>query len=295
MNTTSNPHGGERKVLACVDQSPYANHVTDAAAWAAVKTKSPLELLHVIDHAPASPRSADHSGAIGIDAQEKLLHQLADDDAAVARAAREQGRVFLNRLRERALAAGVPAPDMRQRHGALVATLTEQQADVRLVVMGRRGESAHTTSRDLGRNVERVVRAMERPILTVTDNFTPPQQVLIAFDGGSAARHAVEMVASSPLFKGLQCHLLMVGKDGNRDAVKQLDAAQAMLVAGGMQASSFQVMGDPETAIARAIAQQQIDMLIMGAYTHSPIRSLFAGSKTTELLRSASVPTLLLR
>lgn len=295
MNTTSNPHGGERKVLACVDQSPYADHVTDAAAWAAARMKAPLELLHVIDHAPASLRSADHSGAIGMDAQEKLLHQLADDDAAVARAAREQGRVFLNRLRERALAAGVPAPDMRQRHGALVATLTEQQADVRLVVMGRRGESAATTSRDLGRNVERVVRAMQRPILTVTDNFTPPQRVLIAFDGGSAARHAVEMVASSPLFKGLQCHLLMVGKDGNRDAAKQLDAAQATLVAGGMETSSFQVMGDPETAIARAITQQQIDMLIMGAYTHSPIRSLFSGSKTTELLRSASVPTLLLR
>lgn len=33
----------------------------------------------------------------------------------------------------------------------------------------------------------------------------------------------------------------------------------------------------------------------MGAYTHSPLRKLFAGSKTTELLRAATVPTLLLR
>ncbi len=38
-----------------------------------------------------------------------------------------------------------------------------------------------------------------------------------------------------------------------------------------------------------------IDMLIMGAYSHSPHRSLFFGSKTSDLLRSAKVPTLLLR
>lgn len=283
------------KVLACVDQSPYADHVTDAAAWAATRLGAPLELLHVIDRALGSAHSRDHSGAIGINAQENLLNQLADDDATLAREARDQGREFLNRLRSRAQAAGVADPDMRQRHGSLVETLTEQQANVRLVVMGRRGESSRTTLRDLGRHVERVVRAMDRPILTVTDGFVAPRQVLIAYDGGSAARHAVEMVVSSPLFKGIPCHLMMVGKDGNRDATRQLEAAQSMLVAAGIETNSYQVMGDPETAIAGAIQQQRIDMLIMGAYTHSPLRSLFVDSKTTELLRAARVPTLLLR
>lgn len=283
------------KVLACVDQSPYADHVTDAAAWAATRLGAPLELLHVIDRELGSAHSQDHSGIIGINAQETLLNQLADDDETLARAAREQGRVFLSRLRARAQAAGVADPDMRQRHGSLVETLTEQQADVRLVVMGRRGESSQTTLRDLGRHVERVVRAMDRPILTVTDGFVAPRQILIAYDGGSASRHGVEMVVSSPLFKGVPCHLMMVGKDGNHDAARQLEAAQSSLVAAGIDTTSYQVMGDPESAIARAIEQHRIDMLIMGAYTHSPLRSLFVGSKTTELLRASRVPTLLLR
>ncbi|MBA3058492.1 MAG: universal stress protein [Gammaproteobacteria bacterium] len=294
MNTKTNKFG-DLKVLACVDQSPYADHVTDAAAWAASRMQAPLELLHVIDRESVAARGDDHSGAIGINSQETLLGKLVEDDAIEAKAAREQGRGFLNRLRDRAQTAGIPTPDMRQRHGSLVETLTEQQADVRLVVMGRRGESAQTTSRALGRHVEQVVRAMQRPILTVTDNFSPPKRVLIAFDGGSASRNAVEMVASSPLFKGIPCHLIMVGKDGVRDASKQLDAAQSILAAGGMGTNSFQVKGDPESAIARAIQEQHIDMLIMGAYTHSPIRNLFMGSRTTELLRSARVPTLLLR
>lgn len=294
MNTDTKKFG-DRKVLACVDQSPYAALVTDAAAWAAVRMQAPLELLHVINKETSVVQSHDHSGAIGMNAQETLLGKLAEDDAIEAKAAREQGRAFLNRLRERAQFAGVPSPDMRQRHGTLVETLTEQQADVRLVVMGRRGESAQATSRDLGRHVERVVRAMDRPILTVTDNFSAPQRVLIAFDGGSASRHAVDMVASSPLFKGTPCCLFMVGKSEDRDASKQLEAAHSTLVSSGIESTALMIAGDPETAIARAIQDQGIDMLIMGAYTHSPIRSLFAGSKTTELLRSARVPTMLLR
>lgn len=287
MNTDS-------KVLACVDRSLYADHVTDAAAWAALRLGAPLELLHVIDRELGSAHSRDHSGAIGINAQENLLHQLADDEAGLAREAREQGRVFLNRLRQRAQAAGVREPDIRQRHGSLVDTLMEQQAQVRLVVMGRRGESSCTTLRDLGRHVERVVRAMDRPILTVTDGFVAPRRILIAYDASAAARRGVEMVASSSLFKGIACHLMMVGK-GGRDASRQLETAQSALVAAGIECTSYQVMGDTETVIARAIQQQGIDMLIMGAYTHSPLRSLFAGSKTTELLRAARVPTLLLR
>ena len=34
---------------------------------------------------------------------------------------------------------------------------------------------------------------------------------------------------------------------------------------------------------------------IMGARTHSPLRSLVFGSKTSDLLRASRVPTLLLR
>jgi nucleotide-binding universal stress UspA family protein len=54
-------------------------------------------------------------------------------------------------------------------------------------------------------------------------------------------------------------------------------------------------LGDPETVIAEAVKSQQYDLLVMGAYSHSPWRNLVVGSKTTDLLRSATVPTLMLR
>jgi nucleotide-binding universal stress UspA family protein len=53
--------------------------------------------------------------------------------------------------------------------------------------------------------------------------------------------------------------------------------------------------GDAETVIAQTVRDRAVDLLIMGAYSHSPLRTLLFGSKTTDLLRSSTIPTLLLR
>lgn len=284
----------EQKVLACVDQSHFADYVADYAAWAALRLKATLKFLHVIERHPEIGSGEDHSGAIGIGAQERLLKKLSDQDEDMTRSAHEKGRVFLNRLRERAIASGVPEPDIKQRHGLLEETLVEQEEEARLFVLGRRGEAAEVTNRDLGRSVERVVRALHQPILTVTEGFTEPRRAMIAFDGSIVTRRGVEMVASSPLFRGLPVHLLMSGKK-TPDAQKQLEWARNTLETAGFDAPAMLMPGDTEHIIAKTIQDQGIDVLIMGAYGHSPLRSLIFGSKTTDLLRSSRIPTLLLR
>lgn len=284
----------EQRVLACVDKSRFANYVADYAAWAALRLQAPLEFLHIIDLQQDAVTIADRSGAIGIDAKEQLLNELTDDDEARNRLAREQGRVFLTELRERALAMGVESPDIRQRHGELQQTLREQQDDVRLFVLGRRGESAEMTQRDLGRHVESVVRSLNKPILTVSQEFSEPGRVLIAFDDSAITRRGVQMVANSALFAGLPVHVLMSGKP-RADVERHLQWARDTLEGARFEAHVEMIPGDPERVIAQAIVDYGIDMLIMGAYGHSPIRTRLFGSKTTDLLRSSRIPTLLLR
>lgn len=282
------------KVLACVDQSSYANHVADYAAWAARRINTSLEFLHIIDRSETLPSGEDHSGTIGFDAQEQLLDKLSTEDETRMRAAREQGRVFLAGLRERATAAGAPEVDVRQRYGELVETLQEQEAGVQLIVLGRRGMSAESTQRDLGRNVEWVVRALRKPILTVTEGFSEPQRVMFAFDGSAVTRRGVEMVARSALFPGLPIVLLMSGKV-NADASRKLAWAEKKLQDAGYDVNAMLVPGDAESVIASTVQKENIDLLIMGAFGHSPLRKLFFGSKTADLLRSSGIPTLLLR
>lgn len=118
--------------------------------------------------------------------------------------------------------------------------------------------------------------------------------MMIAFDGGVVTRRGVEMVAGSPLFLGLPITLLMAGKE-SQDAPKQLDWAKTTLEAAGFEVAALLTPGDAETVIAAAVKQLSIDMLIMGAFGHSPLRGLLFGSKTTDLLRSSRIPTLLLR
>ncbi|MBN9373541.1 MULTISPECIES: universal stress protein [unclassified Hydrogenophaga] len=281
-------------MLACVDQSAYGQSVSDAATWAARRLQAPMELLHVIDRHPRLASGQDHSGAIGLDAQESLLKQLSDEDEARTRAAREAGRAYLNGLRERALAAGAFVVDVRQRHGSLDTTLAELQDGVRLFVLGRRGASAQDTQRDLGRQLEWVVRSVSKPVLAVPQTFQAPSRVLFAFDGSAVTRQGVRMIAASPLLKGLPVHLLMAGK-AQAQGPRQIEEARQALEAVGFSVTTDIQPGDPETAIASVMRSLQCDLLVMGVYSHSPWRSLFMGSKTTDLLRSAAAPTLLLR
>ena len=282
------------KVLACVDRSSYAAHVADAATWAAKAMNADLEFLHVLDRHPEEGGSDDHSGAIGFNAQEALLTTLAEKDEARVRDMRQAGRLFLGELRERAHTAGAAQVDIRQRHGELQETVMEQQRDFDLLVLGRRGASAEVTHRDLDRNVEHLIRSLSRPILTVTDRFRLPQKALIAFDGRAATRKSIELLSQSALLRGLEVRVVMAG-NMQGEADKLLAWAKDRLVAAGFQVTTSFISGDPEIVIARVIKEDSIDLLVMGAYSHSPIRALLFGSKTNELLRSASVPTLLVR
>jgi len=284
----------ENKVLACVDQSRFANAITDYAAWAARRMSAPLELLHILDRHPEHGKTEDYSGAIGVNAQSQLLSSLSEQDEQYTKNAREQGRLLLTALRERAQAKGAEQVDIRQRHGELKETLTKQEAQVRLIVLGRRGETTEATHRHLGQNVERVVRALHNPLLSVKAAFQEPKRVMIAFDGSTLTRQGVERVANSPLFKGLPIHVLMSGKEPI-DAAQQLEWAVGVLSEAGFQTTSALIPGIAEEVIARTLHDKAIDMLVMGAYSHSPWRNLFFGSKTSELMRSSSLPILLLR
>jgi nucleotide-binding universal stress UspA family protein len=279
-----------KKILACVDQSPYADYVADYSAWAARRFSLPLELLHIIDRHPEIATSDDHSGAIGFDAQENLLNRLTEEEGQRSREIRERGRVFLNGLKQRCERAGTDDVDIRQRYGQLLDTLDEQQRDVALYVLGRRGRSAAHTQRDLGRHVESISRKIQRPILTVANEFSEPKSLLVAYDGKRMTRGCITLIAGNAALADLPVHVVMSGKQTN-ESEKQLQWATETLEGGGFSVETAYLPGDPEQQIMRALTDREIDVLVMGAYSRSPLRSLFLGSRTNDLLRASRVPT----
>jgi nucleotide-binding universal stress UspA family protein len=284
----------DRKVLACIDHSVYATAVCDYATWASVRLQAPLEFVHVLDRHPEKAPKLDLSGSIGLGAKEALLEDLAAIDEKRSRLSQESGRLLLEGAKQRAKNHGIENAEGRQRHGELVEALRELEEQARLYVIGRRGETAQQASEHLGSNLERAVRALHRPILIVPKEFTAPRSVMIAFDGSATTCKGVEMIARSPIFRGLPCHVVTV-TDKPDGAKESLEWARATLSNAGFDVTATTVEGEPETAFLQYIAAHQIDMLVMGAYGHSRIRSMLVGSTTTTMLRTSPVPLLLLR
>ena len=278
-------------ILACTDGSIYAESVIDHAAWAAARMGgAAVRVLHVLDRT-ASVAPADHSGALGFDTSEELLRELAALDEARGRIALRRGRAMLEAAEARLRAAGVTSVTTLQRHGALVDTVVEQEADADLVVIGKRGEAADFAIGHLGANLERVVRSSIRPVLVASRAFRPIARFAIAYDGGPAAQKAVEYAARAPSLDGLECHLLTVGQAGTT----LLDEPGAMLRRAGRAVTTAVLPGEAEHAIAAHVAAAGIDLLVMGAYGHGRLRNLFVGSTTTALLRSCRIPVLVFR
>lgn len=277
-------------VVACIDGTDISRAVCDMAAWASLCMQAPLEILHVLDKSEY-PRKTDLSGSLTLGSRTTLLDELSSLDEKRGKLALEQGRLMLEEAKARAIKDGVAKPILRQRHGSLLETLTEMEDRIRLLVLGKHEEHLND---HVGSRLENVVRTMHTPILITTPKFEKPKRVMLAFDGSKTTRKGVEMVAESPLFKGLPCHVVMVGEDTSANR-QQLDWATGVLEKAGFEAPGAIIDGDVETVLCDYRASQTIDMLIMGAYGHSMIRRLLVGSTTTNIIRNASVPVLLLR
>ena len=281
------------RVLAAIDPSNYAPSVAGLAAWAAARLDAGLELLHVIGRDPglAPP---DLSGNLAMDATQALLGELASLDEQRAKVAQVHGRELLQSLQADVVAkAGVTAT-LTQRHGVLVETLLDVEQETRLIVIGKRGEHADFAKGHLGSNLERVVRAVHRPVLVAAREFRPIDRFLVAFDGSETTRTCIEMVCASPLLRGIECHVLTVGVDDatHRDAMVW---ARAQLADAGFSPAMHLLQGTVDTTIASQVVALGADLLVMGAYGHSRIRTMILGSTTTQLLRTCQVPVLLLR
>lgn len=283
----------ERQIAACIDGSHFSTAVCDAAAWASQRLNAPLTFVHAIDR-PASAPPADTSGQIGLGAREHLLAELSELDEQRARVAREQGRVMLDAACERARADGVAEPNSRQRNGALVETLVDMKDDIRLLVLGKRGESADSAAEHLGSNLERVIRTLTCPILIVPRDFAAPKRILIAFDGSDTAQRMVDRVVASHLFDGIECHVVSVGENTEKRRADLASAAERL--AQRFASVRHQCLdGEVERALRDYKHAHDIDLTVMGAYGHSRIRHLLVGSTTTDMIRHARLPLLITR
>jgi nucleotide-binding universal stress UspA family protein len=280
-------------LIALVDASAYAESVCHHAAWIAGRTDWKGKVYHVMGRRDAVEKQ-DLSGAIRLGARSALLEQLSELDAARAKLAHEHGRAILEDAKAIITKGADITVETRLRQGDLVETVTAKEETGDMIVVGKRGEAAGLAMEHLGSNLERIVRASHKPVFIANRAFKPITSALVAFDGGPSSLKAVDYIARSPMFAGLAVTLVFAGKE-TPAIQKALSDATATLKAGGFDAQTVIESGEPEKVLAQITSTGTQDLLVMGAYGHSRVRSFIIGSTTTEMLRSCKVPVLIMR
>lgn len=277
-------------VLCCIDGSSVTTAVCDYAGWIAKTIDAPLRVLHTIEH-EKHPVVSDYSGAIGLGSSEELLNELAEVEKSHSRLQIKKGELMLKASKERILASGIERVDVRQRHGSLSESLIELEDHIKFLVVGIRGEEHDDSDGGIGRQLETVIRSLHKPILVVNKEFTEPKTIMFACDGSDVCKNALNMIATNSLFKNLHCHVVHVGENG----AHLLEGASAMLREAGNPVTVAQLSGHAEEVLPEYQRDNQIDLTVMGAFSHNRLRGFLLGSFTANMLKATRRPLLLLR
>lgn len=252
-----------RTIVACIDRSGAARSVAALAGWAAARSGARVVLLRA------------------------LPLNVSDDDRAQATLDLEEAQVRIE-------AQDVFDARPRIAFGALAAALENLDDEPDLIVIGKRGSQSGDRADALGGQVETVVRGASAPVLLASDRQAGVRRVALAYDGRQGARRALDAMAGSPLFQGAACDVLCAAAESTA-ARERLEEATTTLRAAGVAAEPHLLSGYPEDAIAAFVAERPADMLAMGAYGHSRLRSIVIGSTTSALIRTCPVPIALYR
>lgn len=280
-------------VLACIDGSKHTTVVCDYAAWATKQLGASLVLLHVLPK-PEPTMLFNMSAAASLSPQDKITDELANLDQKRIELAKEHSRQVLEQASAHVTESGFPKPRTIQRVGRLVNEIEQYDDYCQLLVLGRQGANEDDTISRLGSHVEQVIRTTDKPLLLTLSEFKQPRKVMLAFDGSDTTRKGIDMLASSPLFKGLECHIVMVAGPDPQN-LEQLEVARLQLEDAGLKAVSALLQGEVKKNLLAYQQKQDIDLVVMGAYGHSRIRQWLLGSITDLMLQESTQPLLILR
>ena len=171
-----------------------------------------------------------------------------------------------------------------------------------LVVMGSRGQSA-LGGLVFGSVTQAVLAAGSTPVLVVKGGAAPASEslrVAVAVDGSKYGLAAVRYVIEHRALFGPQASFRVLhvvgGRPGDPTFEEATGPALALFSKAGLAAEAVSLTGEPAgDVIARPVARNRADLLVMGSHGRSPLKTLLMGSVATRVASQCALPLLLVR
>ena len=279
-----------KRVIACIDSSPCINALAEASAWIAKQTGRELVLLQVLDYYPASYHLGEISGVIGFESNAMLLKELAELEQKQSELALSYSNNLLDHISKLILEThGLHTTHIQEKGDFLEQSFNLLHEDD-IVVIGRVGEKSAERNKPLGSNVENFIRGAKCTVMTVGDTFKPPTRFIFAYEYSPTCVKMMKRIAQSDLLRLLQCHLVYVG-----DHPEILAEPERYLKEANLDVITEYRYGDVAENILEYQNEHGIQLIVLGAFSHSKIHQFFLGSIATTIFRNAKVHLLVAR
>lgn len=275
-------------ILCCVDKENYSEAVCDYGVYFSDITKSPLKFLNIVEHNNSS-KELDLSGNIALGAKDDLLEKLSTDEENSNKISIKKSRELLQNLETKAKKTIQTDVSISLIHGEVVQSLIELKDDIKIALLG----ISSTKESKIGENIKEVIRNIHKPVFLINQEFTQPKKILIAYNGSNESKELLKIIASNPLFEDVQRTIINNNKDITTS--KQLLKEAKNIFNSQNISIETQSLQTDKKEILNYCKNNNFDLLVMGAYSHSRLKEFVFGSFTSYMLENCNKPILLFK
>jgi nucleotide-binding universal stress UspA family protein len=280
--------------LIATDGSAYADAAAECGAWVAARAGAKVTIVYVIDARLLAGHFIEHfSEIIGRDRSEGFVARVRDYYQA-------RGQEALKRATRNCERYGITCCTKLET-GNVVKLLSQASEVVDVLVIGQRGENEEYETGFLGSVAEKIVHCVRRPVLLTHSRFREFRRALLAFDGGAAARRAMQMLARLAVLLKLEVDAVeLVGEGDPTTALIEVSHyfkdfpvhLSTHYLVSHQIADHRAFVGDSHALILDHAREKNCDLLVIGAYDNRLAESLALGTTTEYLMRNSPVPVL---
>lgn len=284
----------EKCVLACIDGSSLNDAVIEQAIWLANNGQLPIKFLHIIEHSLLN-KQADFEGTFMPNMTEFLLSELSHEEREESKRLIADGKTLLNNAVQQAEQAGITNIVAKQRHGTLAEALQDLEMEIEVAVLGVSGQDHKDNKKGLGSQLEQAIRASHQPIIIMKKPFVAPRNLMVAYNGSPTSKKSIEIIKNEMFSTQLfNIHIVSVHKN-SEEAQRLVDEVETALSSVKCILKTTALTGDPVGLFLQYQLKHDIDMTLMGAFSHGKMHGFMFGSFTTQILLEGTSNYFLLR